>query len=42
MARILIAEPYAEVQQLFVHFVSALGYEPVVYDPAVTQVGSTR
>jgi len=39
MARILIAEPYAEVQQLFVHFVSALGYEPVVYDPAVTQVG---
>ena len=39
MARILIAEPYAEVQQLFVHFVSALGHEPIVHDPAVTQVG---
>lgn len=39
MARILIAEPYAEVQQLFVHFVAALGHEPVVYDPAVTEVG---
>jgi CheY-like chemotaxis protein len=39
MARILIAEPYAEVQQLFVHFVAALGHEAVVHDPAVTQVG---
>jgi CheY-like chemotaxis protein len=39
MARILIAEPYAEVQQLFVHFVSALGHEAVVHDPAVTPVG---
>jgi CheY-like chemotaxis protein len=39
MARILIAEPYAEVQQLFVHFVSALGHEPVVHEPGVTQVG---
>lgn len=39
MARILIAEPYAEVQQLFVHFVSALGHEPIVYDLAVTAIG---
>jgi hypothetical protein len=39
MARILIAEPYPEVQQLFVHFVSALGHEPVVHDPAVADVG---
>lgn len=39
MARILIAEPYAEVQQLFVHFVSALGHEPIVHDPAVADVG---
>ena len=39
MARILIAEPYAEVQQLFVHFVLALGHEPIVYDPEVTEVG---
>jgi hypothetical protein len=39
MARILIAEPYAEVQQLFVHLVVALGHEPVVHDPSVTQVG---
>jgi hypothetical protein len=39
MARILIAEPYAEVQQLFVHFVLALGHEPIVHDPAVTEVG---
>ena len=39
MARILIAEPYSEVQQLFVHFVTALGHEAIVHDPAVTQVG---
>lgn len=39
MARILIAEPYAEVQQLFVHFVAALGHEPIVHDPAVAAVG---
>jgi hypothetical protein len=39
MARILIAEPYVEVQQLFVHFLLALGHEPVVYDPAMAEVG---
>ena len=39
MARILIAEPYAEVQQLFVHFVSALGHEPIRHDPAIAAVG---
>ena len=39
MKRILIAEPYPEVQQLFVHFVSALGHEPIVHDPAVADVG---
>jgi CheY-like chemotaxis protein len=38
VARILIAEPHAEVRQLFVHFVSALGHEPVVYDPAIADV----
>ena len=38
MARILIAEPHAEVRQLFVHFVSALGHEPVVYEPNVAGV----
>jgi CheY-like chemotaxis protein len=38
MARILIAEPHAEVRQLFVHFVSALGHEPVVFDPTVAEL----
>ena len=32
MARILIGEPHPEVRQLFVHFVAALGHEPVVYE----------
>ena len=32
MARVLIAEPHPEVRQLFVHFVAALGHEPVVFE----------
>ena len=39
MARILIAEPYAEVQQLFVHYLLALGHEPIVHDREVAEVG---
>ena len=28
-----------EVQQLFVHFISALGHDPIVHDPGVAPVG---
>jgi CheY-like chemotaxis protein len=38
VARILIAEPHPEVRQLFVHFVSALGHEPLVYERGVEPV----